>query len=61
MIEKRLQRMLLQNPLRTNFQQHYEKIVDEYNNEKDRVIIEKTFEATETGSGFERRTTKSGS
>lgn len=44
-IEKRLARLLFQNPLRTNFQQHYEKIVDEYNSEKDRVTIEKTFEA----------------
>jgi type I restriction enzyme R subunit len=44
-IEKRLQRLLEQNPLRTDFQQHYEKIVTEYNREKDRVTIEKTFEA----------------
>ena len=44
-VERRLQRLLLQNPLRTNFQQHYEQIVSEYNREKDRVTIEKTFEA----------------
>ena len=44
-VENRLQRLLRQNPLRTNFQQHYEKIVEEYNREKDRVTIEKTFEA----------------
>jgi len=44
-IEKRLARLLFQNPLRTNFQQHYEEIVSDYNNEKDRVTIEKTFEA----------------
>jgi len=44
-IEKRLQRLLLQNPLRTDFQRHYEDIVAEYNREKDRVTIEKTFEA----------------
>jgi type I restriction enzyme R subunit len=31
--------------LRTDLQQHYEKIVSEYNREKDRVTIEKTFEA----------------
>ncbi len=43
-IEQRLQRLLQQNPLRTDFQQHYEKIVAEYNREKDRVTIEKTFE-----------------
>jgi type I restriction enzyme R subunit len=44
-IEKRLARMLAQNPLRTNFQERYEKIVAEYNSEKDRVTIETTFEA----------------
>jgi len=33
-----------QNPLRTDFQRHYEEIVAEYNREKDRVTIEKTFE-----------------
>ena len=44
-VEQRLQRLLLQNPLRTDFQQHYEQIVGEYNREKDRVTIEKTFEA----------------
>ena len=43
-IEKRLKRLLEQNPLRTDFQQHYEKIVAEYNREKDRATIEKTFE-----------------
>lgn len=44
-IEQRVNRLLLQNPLRTDFQQHYEGIVAEYNREKDRVTIEKTFEA----------------
>ncbi len=44
-VEKRLQRLLLQNPLRTDFQQHYEQIVSEYNREQDRVTIEQTFEA----------------
>ncbi|MCP4696344.1 MAG: type I restriction endonuclease subunit R [Gammaproteobacteria bacterium] len=44
-VELRLQRLLQQNPLRTDFQQHYEKIVAEYNREKDRVTIEQTFEA----------------
>jgi type I restriction enzyme R subunit len=44
-VELRLQRLLMQNPLRTDFQQHYESIVSEYNREKDRVTIEKTFEA----------------
>ncbi len=44
-IEQRLQSLLAQNPLRTDFQQHYEKLVSEYNSEKDRVTIEQTFEA----------------
>ena len=43
-IEHRLQRLLQQNPLRTDFQRHYEDIVAEYNREKDRLTIEKTFE-----------------
>lgn len=44
-IEKKLLKMLMQNPTRTDFQKHYEEIVEEYNNEKDRVTIEATFEA----------------
>ncbi|MEN8178772.1 MAG: type I restriction enzyme endonuclease domain-containing protein, partial [Pseudomonadota bacterium] len=44
-VEQRLLRLLQQNPLRTDFQQHYENIVSEYNREKDRVTIEQTFEA----------------
>jgi type I restriction enzyme, R subunit len=44
-IEKRLARLLAENPLRTNFQQRYEKIVADYNSEKDRTTIEATFEA----------------
>lgn len=44
-IEKRLQLLLSRNPLRTDFQQHYEDIVAEYNREKNRVTIEATFEA----------------
>ena len=43
-IEKRLASMLAQNPLRTDFQQHYENLVAEYNREKDRLTIERTFE-----------------
>jgi len=34
-----------ENPLRTDFQKQFEEIVDGYNNEKDRVTIEQTFEA----------------
>jgi type I restriction enzyme R subunit len=44
-VEKRLERLLKQNPMRADFQQHYEKIIAEYNSEKDRVKIESTFEA----------------
>ena len=44
-IEKKLLKMLMQNPTRTDFQKHYEEIVGEYNSEKDRVTIEATFEA----------------
>jgi len=43
-IEQRLNRLMEQNPMRSDFQRHYEKIIDEYNREKDRVNIEKTFE-----------------
>lgn len=43
-IEDKLGRLLAKNPLRTDFQKHYEKIVAEYNSEKDRVTIEKSFE-----------------
>jgi type I restriction enzyme, R subunit len=43
-IEQRLQRLLERNPLRTDFQRHYDEIVAEYNREKDRVTIEQTFE-----------------
>ncbi len=44
-IEKKLQRLVQRNPLRTNFQEHYERIIAEYNKEKDRQNIEATFEA----------------
>lgn len=44
-ISARLAKLLSQNPARTDFQKRFEEIVDEYNNEKDRVTIEKTFEA----------------
>jgi type I restriction enzyme, R subunit len=44
-VERRLERMLRENPTRTNFQAHYEEIVAAYNREKDRATIEATFEA----------------
>ncbi len=43
-IEKRLQRLLQQNPSRMDFQRRYEEMVAAYNREKDRVTIEQTFE-----------------
>ena len=43
-IETRLKKLLKQNSLRTDFQKHYEQIVNEYNREKDKVTIEKIFE-----------------
>jgi type I restriction enzyme R subunit len=44
-IEKRLQRLLRQHPLRTDFQRNFEEIVAEYNRAKDRMTVEHTFEA----------------
>lgn len=43
-VEKRLQEMIRQNPLRTNFQHHYEELVEKYNRQKDQQAIEPTFE-----------------
>lgn len=43
-VETRLQKLLEKNPLRIDFVKHYEKIVTDYNFEKDRVTIEQTFE-----------------
>lgn len=43
-IERRLARMIQQNPLRMDFQRRYEEIIAEYNRERDRATIEKTFE-----------------
>jgi type I restriction enzyme R subunit len=42
-VEARLRRLLEQNPLRSDLQQRYEEIIREYNQEKDRATIEKTF------------------
>ena len=44
-VERRLKALLQANPTRTNFQMHYEMIVSEYNDEKNRVTIEQTFDA----------------
>ena len=43
-VEQKLEEMLKRNPLRMDYQQKYEEIVDDYNREKDRVNIEKTFQ-----------------
>jgi hypothetical protein len=40
-----LRGVLERNPLRTDFQRHYEAIVTDYNREKDRLTLEKTFES----------------
>ena len=42
-VEQKLDEMLARNPLRMDYQQKYEEIVDGYNREKDRVTIEETF------------------
>jgi len=44
-VEISLHQLLAQNPLRTDFQNHYDQIVSDYNKEKDRPTIEATFEA----------------
>jgi len=44
-IQRKLDQMLRQNPLRTDFQKHYEELVAGYNDEKDAVTIERTFAA----------------
>ena len=43
-VEQKLQRLISENPLRTDLQRRYEEIVEEYNRELDRVTIERTFE-----------------
>lgn len=42
-IEKMLQRMITKNPTRMDLYKKYQTIINEYNLEKDRVMIEKTF------------------
>ena len=43
MIQERLERMLFQNPNRTDFYERYQRIISEYNQEQDRATIERTF------------------
>ncbi|WP_202408243.1 type I restriction enzyme endonuclease domain-containing protein [Novosphingobium silvae] len=56
--------MLRQNPLRTDFQKHYEQLVSDYNSEKDAVNIERTFAAllvlAEELDGEQRRAVREG-
>lgn len=42
-IEKQLKQMVEKNPLRVDFYQRYQEIIDEYNRGKDSVTIEETF------------------
>lgn len=44
-VEEKLVRLLACNPLRADFQARYEQIVAEYNREKNRATVERTFEA----------------
>lgn len=44
-LQRKLEMMLRQNPMRTDFQKHYEELVAKYNSEKDAVNIERIFEA----------------
>ncbi|MBI2959185.1 MAG: type I restriction endonuclease subunit R, partial [Betaproteobacteria bacterium] len=44
-VEDRLAKLIARNPLRTDLQRHYEEIVMAYNLEKERLTIERTFEA----------------
>ena len=43
LVERKLARMLQQNPLRMDYYRRYSEIVADYNREKDRVTIEETF------------------
>ena len=43
-IDRKLQRMIQQNPLRMDFYKRYAAIIADYNRETDRVTIEKTFD-----------------
>lgn len=43
-IEEKLQQMIQQNPLRIDYYERYNQIIEEYNNGKDRATVEKTFQ-----------------
>ncbi len=63
-VNKRLQIMLKRNPLRYDYYQRYQEIIEDYNREKDRVTIEETFEALmkfmESLEQEEKRTVREG-
>lgn len=44
LVKTRLERLLHNNPSRVNFYERYKKIIEDYNDEQNRVSIEKTFE-----------------
>lgn len=44
-IEHKLEKMIKQNPIRMDFYKKYKELIEEYNYEKDRAVIEATFEA----------------
>lgn len=64
MIQRKLEMMLRQNPLRTDFQRHYEELLAGYNSEKDAVNIEQVFAAllvlAEELDGEQRRAVREG-
>ena len=43
-LQERIAQMLADNPSRINFYERYQEIIKDYNNEQNRVTIEKTFE-----------------
>ena len=44
LLQERIAQMLAQNPSRINFYEKYQQIIHDYNNEQNRVTIERTFE-----------------
>lgn len=43
LVEDRLKGMMKSNPTRINYYERYQKIIEEYNSEQDKALIEKTF------------------
>lgn len=43
LVQERLNQMLVNNPLRIDYAQRYQQIINDYNSEQDRATIEKTF------------------